>query len=42
MSCRKALAELNRRGIVDLPVQDRIYGFEHRREITIEPHRFKH
>jgi len=37
MSCRKALAELDRRGIVDLPVQDRIYGFEHCREITIEP-----
>jgi len=37
MSCRKALAELDRRGILDLPVQDRIYDFEHCREITIEP-----
>jgi hypothetical protein len=37
MSCRKALAELDRRGIVALPVQDRIYGFEHWSEITIEP-----
>jgi len=28
MSCRKALAKLNQRGILDLPRQDRTYGFE--------------
>lgn len=37
MSCRKALAELNRRGIVDLPRQEKIYGFEHSGAVTIEP-----
>jgi hypothetical protein len=28
MSCRKALAQLNRRGVLDLPVRERLYGFE--------------
>ena len=28
MSCRKALAQLNRRGILDLPARERLYGFE--------------
>lgn len=28
MSCRKALAELNRRGVLDLPVREEIYGFQ--------------
>ena len=28
MSCRKALAQLNRRGVLDLPARDRTYGFE--------------
>jgi hypothetical protein len=36
MSCRKALAELNRRGVVDLPHQAKTYGFERPSETTIE------
>jgi hypothetical protein len=28
MSCRKALAQLNRRGVLDLPARERLYGFE--------------
>lgn len=28
MSCRKALAQLNHRGILDLPARERLYGFE--------------
>jgi hypothetical protein len=28
MSCRKALAQLNRRGVLDLPERERLYGFE--------------
>lgn len=28
MSCRKALAQLNRRGILDLPARERLYAFE--------------
>lgn len=36
MSCRKALARLNRIGVLDLPQQERIYGFERSRVIPIE------
>ena len=28
MSCRKALAQLNRRGVLDLPARERLYGFQ--------------
>jgi hypothetical protein len=28
MSCRKALAQLNRRGVLELPARERLYGFE--------------
>jgi hypothetical protein len=28
MSCRKALAQLNHRGFLDLPARERLYGFE--------------
>lgn len=28
MSCRKALVQLNRRGVLDLPARERLYGFE--------------
>jgi hypothetical protein len=38
MSCRKALAELNRQGIVDLPMlPERKYGFERSAASVIEP-----
>lgn len=37
MSCRKALAELNRRGIVHLPRQQKTYGFEQSSTNRIEP-----
>lgn len=36
MSCRKALAELNRRGVVDLPRQQKTYGFEQPARSRIE------
>ena len=38
MSCRKALAKLNRRGILDLPQRERPDGFKRREAVTIEPH----
>jgi len=37
MSCRKALAELNRRGILDLPQKQKAYGFEKPSHVTIKP-----
>jgi hypothetical protein len=37
MSCRKALAKLHRRGIVDLPRQEKTYSFEHAGAVTIKP-----
>jgi hypothetical protein len=37
MGCRKALAKLNRCGIVDLPQQKKTYSFQHRRGVKIEP-----
>lgn len=37
MSCRKALAELNRRGLLDLPQQQKSYGFEKPSPIMIKP-----
>ena len=37
MSCRKALAILNRRGLVDLPEPDRSYSFQESVEATIDP-----
>jgi hypothetical protein len=36
MSCRKALVELDRRGIVDLPRREKPYGFERTSKVTIE------
>jgi hypothetical protein len=36
MSCRKALAELNRRGVVDLPHQERTFSFERPSEVKID------
>ena len=43
MSCRKALAELNRRGVLDLPRQQKVYGFEQpaRREIEADVAEFR-
>lgn len=37
MSCRKALAELDRRGVLDLPRPERIFGFEQCPGKSIEP-----
>jgi hypothetical protein len=37
MSCRKALAKLNRRGILDLPRRERPCGFERCGAVTTEP-----
>lgn len=37
MSCRKALAKLERQGIFNLPRQNRTYGFEQPAAHTIEP-----
>lgn len=37
MSCRKALAKLNQRGVVDLPRQEKTYGFERVAVRPIEP-----
>ncbi len=38
MSCRKALAKLNKGGILDLPRQERTYGFERSAVNAVEPH----
>lgn len=37
MSCRKALAKLQHRGILDLPQQEKTYSFEHAGTVTIKP-----
>ncbi len=37
MSCRKALAKLNNCGVLDLPRQDKTYGFERHAVNPIEP-----
>jgi hypothetical protein len=37
MSCRKALAKLHQRGLLDLPQQKKTYGFERRNAATIKP-----
>ena len=37
MGCRKALAQLNRRGLVDLPRREGLYGFERSRVDPVEP-----
>lgn len=37
MSCRKALAKLAHQGIIQLPLQNKIYGFEQPAPHTIEP-----
>ena len=37
MSCRKALAKLNRGGLLDLPRQEKTYGFERSAVNPIEP-----
>ncbi|CAB1081300.1 hypothetical protein D1AOALGA4SA_8955 [Olavius algarvensis Delta 1 endosymbiont] len=37
MSCRKALAKLHQRGLVDLPPQEKTYSFEHTGAVTIKP-----
>lgn len=37
MSCRKALAKLNSRGLVDLPRQEKTYSFQQASAITITP-----
>jgi hypothetical protein len=37
MSCRKALAQLNRRGLLNLPQPERAYSFEKSVGITIDP-----
>ncbi len=37
MSCRKALAKLNQRGVLDLPRQEKTYGFEHSAVNPVEP-----
>lgn len=37
MSCRKALAELNRRGLLDLPRREGCYGFKRSRVTSAEP-----
>jgi hypothetical protein len=36
MSCRKALAELNRRGVLKLPERDGAWGFDRTAETTVE------
>lgn len=38
MSCRKALAELNRRGVVDLPHQEKTFSFERPSKVKIDLH----
>jgi hypothetical protein len=37
MSCRKALAQLNRRGVLDLPQREKTYGFERAAPLCNEP-----
>lgn len=37
MSCRKALAQLNRRGVLDLPQREKTYGFERSAPLCNEP-----
>lgn len=37
MSCRKALAKLQRRGLLDLPQPEKTYSFQSVRAVTIEP-----
>lgn len=37
MSCRKALAKLNQRGVLDLPRQEKTYGFERSAVNRVEP-----
>jgi len=37
MGCRKALAKLNQRGVLDLPRQEKIYGFERSAVNPVEP-----
>ena len=37
MSCRKALAELNRRGVLNLPSTKNFFGFERCADKTVEP-----
>jgi len=37
MSCRKALAQLNHRGLLDLPLRERPYGFEGSGGHPVEP-----
>jgi len=38
MSCRKALAKLDRSGVLDLPRQEKTYGFERCAANLVEPH----
>jgi len=37
MSCRKALTKLHRRGIVDLPRQEKTYSFKHAKSVPLKP-----
>ena len=37
MSCRKALAKLHRRGIVNLPRQEKTYSFKHAKSVALKP-----
>jgi hypothetical protein len=37
MGCRKALAQLNQRGVLDLPLREKPYGFEHPAVNPLEP-----
>ena len=37
MGCRKALAQLNQRGLLDLPRREGLYGFERSRDNPVEP-----
>ncbi len=37
MSCRKALAQLNQRGLLDLPYREGIYGFERSGDNPVKP-----
>ena len=37
MSCRKALAKLSQRGVLDLPRQEKTFGFEHAAVNSVEP-----